>query len=207
MKHPLFLSSFALALLLTPALSVAQPPDTPPNRSNPRRQGEGQFRPGGPDGSPMYRNPMQRREAAKAELGLTDAQQADLRKVMEGARRDRLRKTTDWKIARMDLKSLLRTEKVDEKAVALKVAEAQAAQGALLKLRVDTALAMKRILTPEQQKKMNAMRAGRGANRMRGRQGSGRGRMGPPMGRGMRGDESDLDPDPDPDDEDVEVIR
>ncbi len=141
------------------------------------------------------------------ELGLTDVQQADLRKGMEGARRDRLRKSTDLKIARMDLQSLLRAEKVDEKAVSAKLAEAQAAQGALLKLRVDSALGVKRILTPEQQKKMNEMRDRRrmhwmgGGSRMRGSQ-PGRPRMRHRMGAGPGERDFDLDPDDlDPDDE------
>ena len=112
---------------------------------------------------------------------LTDAQKTELQKAMESNRRDRMRKTTDFKIASLDLKSLLRAEKVDEKAVAAKLAEVQAAQGALLKLRVDTALSMKKILTPEQQKKIGQLR---GMNRMGQRmemRGMGRG-----QGRGER---------------------
>jgi Spy/CpxP family protein refolding chaperone len=115
-------------------------------------------------------------------------------KARETAKRDRLRKSTDFKIASMDLKSLLRADKVDDKAIAAKLVEVQAAQGALLKVRVDQALAMKRILTPEQQKKMAEMRGammGQGPGRMR--QPRGRG-----MGRGMGGDGfddfDDLDP-------------
>jgi Spy/CpxP family protein refolding chaperone len=133
-----------------------------------------------------------------AELGLTDVQQADMRKVMEGARRDRLRKSTDLKIARMDLQSLLREEKVDEKAVSSKLAEAQAAQGALLKLRVDSALQLKRILTPEQQKRMNEMRDRRrmnwmdGGSRMR-RSQPGRPGTRPRMGAGPGEGDFDLD--------------
>lgn len=138
------------------------------------------MRPGGQ--GPMEPGSMQRRQAAKAELGLTDVQQADIQKAVETARRDRLRKSTDLKIAKMDLRSLLRAEKVDEKAIAAKLAEAQAAEGALMKIKVDTALAMKRILTPEQQKKFAQMREGRG-----------RQRMGQHMMPGMRDDDSDLD--------------
>lgn len=183
MKHSIFPTSLALAVLLAPALSGAQPPEAPPNQPNPRRQ------------------------AMKAELGLTDLQRADLRKVMEAARRDRLRKSTDLKIARMDLQSLLRAEKVDEKAVSAKLAEAQAAQGALLKLRVDSALGVKRILTPEQHEKLNEMRDRRrmnwidGHSRMRGSQ-PGRPGMRRRMGAGP-GDE-DLDPD---DEDDPGLIR
>ena len=159
------------------------------------------MRPGGQ--GPMEPGSMQRRQAAKAELGLTDVQQADIQKAVETARRDRLRKSTDLKIAKMDLRSLLRAEKVDEKAIAAKLAEAQAADGALMKIKVDTALAMKRILTPEQQKKFAQMREGRGRQRMgqrmkmRGimnRRGmNGAGPRGQHMMPGMRDDDSDLD--------------
>ena len=122
----------------------------------------------------------------KEALGLTDAQQADLRKVRETAQRDRLRKRTDLRIAAMDLKSLMRADKVDDTAIAAKLAELQAAQGALLKIRVDSALAMKRVLTPEQQKKMAGMRGHR-AGRHMGRRMNGRGAMGPGAGRGHTG--------------------
>jgi protein CpxP len=199
MKSSLFLSSFASALILAPVLASAQAQEAPPNRPN-QRQAGGQLGRGGQAGMGM--GMMQKRQSMKAELGLTDVQQADIRKVRENAQRDRLRKATDFKIASLDLKSLLRAEKVDEKAVAAKLADVQAAQGALLKVRVDTALAMKRILTPEQQKKMSEMRGQHGAamgqrmgqrHNMRGAmgRGQGRGRMGQPMGRGMHGNDSD----------------
>ena len=199
MKSSLFLSSFASALILAPVLASAQAQEAPPNRPN-QRQAGGQLGRGGQAGMGM--GMMQKRQSMKAELGLTDVQQADIRKVRENAQRDRLRKATDFKIASLDLKSLLRAEKVDEKAVAAKLADVQAAQGALLKVRVDTALAMKRILTPEQQKKMSEMRGQHGAamgQRMGQRhnrrgamgRGQGRGRMGQPMGRGMHGNDSD----------------
>lgn len=166
MKASVFLSSCAAALLLAPVLVSAQTQDVQPNRPNPRRQGPPQANQMGPvDGmGPM--GPMRARRDIKAELGLTEVQQADLRKARETAQRERLRKSTDLKIANLDLKSLLRAEKVDEKAVMAKLAEAQAAQGALLKLRVDNALAVKRILTPEQQKKLQEIRGENGRNRM-----------------------------------------
>lgn len=149
----------------------------------------------------MASGPAQPRHNLREQLGLTDVQQADIRRAMENARRDRLRKSTDLKIARLDLMSLLREEKVDEKAIAAKLAEASAAQSALFKLRVDSALAMKRILTPEQQKKLAEIRADRGRQRMgqrmrgqgmRGMPGFGHGPMGP-GGPGLRGGEAEFD--------------
>jgi Spy/CpxP family protein refolding chaperone len=204
MKRSIFLASLGAALLIVPVLVRAQAQEMQPNHPNPRRQADGQPAPG--HMGPMGQRPMmQPRRDIKAELGLTEAQQADIRKAMESARRDRLRRSTDLKIANLDLRSLLRAEKVDDKAVAAKLAEAQAAQGALLKLRVDTALAMKRILTPEQQKKFAEIRREQGRMRlgqrmrMRGMMRRGDG----PMGPGLSDDDSDLDPDfnLDPDDE------
>ncbi len=201
MKPSFLITSFAAALFLSPVLVSAQTPEGQPNRPNPGRQGMG---PGaGQMGAMGQMGPMQARRNLKAELGLTEVQQADIRKAMEAAHRDRLRKSTDLKIANLDLKSLLRAEKVDEKAVAAKLAEAQAAQAALLKLRVDTALAMKRVLTPEQQKKLAEMRAEPGHRRlgqrmmrrgmrMPGMRGNGAG-MGHRMMPGMRDDDSDFD--------------
>lgn len=207
MKTSLFIPTLAASLFLSPALVAAQPQDAPPNRPN-QGQGDVQMRRGPGLGAPM----QQRRMAMHADLGLTDVQKADLQKLRETSRKDRLRKSTDLKIARLDLHSLLRAEKVDEKAVAAKLAEVSAAQAAMLKLRVDSALAMKRILTPEQQKKMQSMRANRGHQRMnrslrmkgqgRGnRQDRGRGRMNHPMGAGPGGDETDLDLDLDLDED------
>jgi Spy/CpxP family protein refolding chaperone len=201
MKSSIFLSSVTAALLLAPVLVSAQTQDAQPARPNPRPPA-GQMGPMGQMGAMGHMGPMKARRDIKAELGLTEVQQADIRKARENARRERLRKTTDLKIANLDLKSLLRAEKVDEKAVAAKLAEAQAAQGALLKLRVDTALAMKRILTPEQQKKLQEIRGENGGNRMgrrmmrrgmRMRGMNGQGAMGPHIMPGVRDDESDFD--------------
>jgi periplasmic protein CpxP/Spy len=204
-------STLAVALFLAPILASAQSADGPPpaNQRQPRREG-------GPQTPRMGADRTQRTGRAMANLGLTDVQKADLRKAKESARRDQIRKSTDLKIARMDLNSLMNAERVDEKAVSAKLAEVQAAQGALLKLRVDTRLAMARILTPEQQKKAREMRAGgRNTNRQRMRRSQG-GRAGRTGQRSRRGfgngarpaDDYDLDLDDDYlDDVDEGVIR
>lgn len=200
MKTSLFVNSLAAALLLTPVFVSAQTQEAQPARPMPRRQGPGQPAQAGAMGPMGQMGPMKARRDIRAELGLTDVQREEIRKAMETARRDRLRKSTDLKIANLDLRSLLRAEKVDEKAIAAKLAEAQAAQGALLKLRVDRALAMKRVLTPEQQKKLAEIRAENGRGRMgqrmmkRGMRMRG-GALGPHMmpGMGMRDDDADLE--------------
>ncbi len=202
MKNPLLPISFAATLLATPVLVWAQTQHSPSNRPGPR--GESEPAPhglGGPGGQARPRTPG--REMAWAELGLSEAQRADIRKVVEGAKRDRLRKSTDLKIARMDLRSLLREEKVDERAVSGKLAEIQTVQGALLKSRVDSVLAMKRILTPEQQKKMGELRRarvwreGRPRMQMRGGRGFRPGLGSAPM-PDVRDQDENEDEDPDP---------
>jgi Spy/CpxP family protein refolding chaperone len=144
-----------------------------------RRQALGQNRPVRQDRPQRENMPM--RQSMKDALALTETQQADIRKAHETAQRERLRKSTDMRIASMDLRSLLRAEKVDEKAVAAKLAEVQAARAALMKLRIDNTLALKRILTPEQQKKMGELRAHRGGRatggRLQNRRGLGRGQL------------------------------
>lgn len=225
MNHSIFRTTLAAALLVAPALLAAQPQEAPkaPAPGSGPMAGHPGMSPGGMGGgmmTPGRMNPMmmKRHQAAggpgamagmrqrrdlKAEIGLTDVQQADLRKAREAGQKDRILKQAAARVARMELQSLLRADKVDEKAVAAKLAEVQAAQGALLKIRVDQALAMKRILTPEQQKKLQSIRGDRGHRMgratMRGRMnrgghpgargqgrgaGAGRGRMGHPMGQG-----------------------
>jgi len=237
MNNSIFRTTFAVALLMAPALLAAQPQEAPkapapgsgPMAGHPGMApgGMGMMKPGAMNHGAMNPMMMKRHQAGagqgmrqrrdlKAELGLTDVQQADLRKAREAGQKDRILKQAAARVARMELKSLLRAEKVDEKAVAAKLAEVQAAQGALLKIRVDQSLAMKRILTPEQQKKLQSMRgdrAGRRMGRAMGRHmmrgsmnrgghpgamgkaqgpGAGRGRMGRPAGH-PGGDELELD--------------
>lgn len=152
MKPYIFTISLSAALFLAPVPSRAQGQDTQDNVTAPNRQG--------PD---RVRAPR----ASRTGLDLTDAQRAELRKNAEASRRERLIKNTDLQVARLDLRSLLRAENVDEGAIAAKLADAQAAQGALLKIRVDSAVAMRKILTPEQQKRITSMRGDRVNNRTR----------------------------------------
>jgi len=181
MKRSIFPISLFAAVFLAPVHSRAQGQDTAAEVSTPNRQGSGHVR---------------ARRAPGAGLDLTEAQRAELRQNADAVRRERLIKNTDLRVARLDLRSLLRAKNVDEEAIAAKLADVQAAQGALLKVRVDSALAMRKILTPEQQKRMTNMRGDRVNDRMRrslrdrGRHRTGRGRTSAPRaqapGEGLR---------------------
>ncbi|MEO5761682.1 MAG: Spy/CpxP family protein refolding chaperone [Vicinamibacteria bacterium] len=161
MKPSVSILSAAAAVFMGGVLSYAQAQDSTPQahghagvrRAGPGVPGEGEGMRGG--------LLMKRRAERKAELGITDAQEADIKKVRETTSRDRRGKASELKAARKDLQTLLRADTVDEQAVNAKLTEIQAAQSAMMKIRVDSTLAMKRILTPEQRKKMAEMRAGR----------------------------------------------
>jgi Spy/CpxP family protein refolding chaperone len=125
------------------------------------------------------------------ELGLSDTQAGQLKKLWSDQRKANIRRRADMAIARLEMQELLDSPTVDEKALNLKVKELTDLQGAALRARVDAHLALRKLVTPEQLEKLRALRhEGRG------------GRPGPP-GRGERpprpggqpgGDEEQDDP-------------
>ncbi len=125
----------------------------------------------------------------KQELGLSDDQAVRLREIRESRQRDAIRHRADSEIARLDLRRLLEAPTVDRKAVDAKVKEIADLQSAGLRARVDTMLAMREVLTPEQRQKWQALGGERHRDRWQrrdGRRSSGRGwgvsPGGPPQG-------------------------
>ncbi len=104
----------------------------------------------------------------KTALGLTDEQSARLRQIAVDARKESIKLQADLQVRRMELGELLRGEKPDREAVMQKVLEISNLQGQMLRQRVSALLNAKTVLTPEQQKKVQAFMAER------------------PFGRGMR---------------------
>jgi Spy/CpxP family protein refolding chaperone len=94
----------------------------------------------------------------KAELGLSDSQYAQLKKMRVDERRAAIRRRADMQIARLELNELLDASAPDEKVVAAKVKELNELQAAALKARVDARLALGKMLSPEQREKLNQMR-------------------------------------------------
>jgi Spy/CpxP family protein refolding chaperone len=135
------------------------------------------------------------------ELGLSDQQAGELKKMWSDERKESVRRRADLRIARMELEELLDAPTVDEKAVAAKVKAVTDLQAAELKSRTDRRLAVKRILTPEQQQKMKELRRehARGAREgrawRRGRPGTRRPAMGPggPGPGGLPDDDDAMD--------------
>ncbi len=135
-------------------------------------------RPGRPDAA-----------AIQAELGLSADQAAQLKKLWADGRKQAIRQRADLAIARIELEELMDASSVDEKAVAARVKAMSDLQASSLKARTDQRLAMRRLLSPEQQEKMKQLvrrgrmeRAGAEGERRLGRPGP-RGRR-PPAGPG-----------------------
>lgn len=149
-------------------------------------------RPGGP-GGPGGPGPR-----LKEELGLSEAQETQIRKLHLDQRKAQIRRRADLEVARLELHDLLAADTVDEKAVQAKVQQIADLEAANLRARVDTQLAMRKVLTPEQQKKFKELHQ----RRPRGPRGEGP-RMHGPMRGGPGGpggpelEEPGDEPDPD----------
>jgi Spy/CpxP family protein refolding chaperone len=93
----------------------------------------------------------------EAELGLSAEQAAQMRNLRAEGRKQAIRHRADVAIARLELEELMDARTVDEKAVAAKVKAISDLEAAALKARTDERLAMRRLLTPEQQEKLKQL--------------------------------------------------
>jgi len=128
-------------------------------------------------------------ETIQAELGLSADQAAQLKKLRDEGRKQAIRNRADLAIARIDLQEAMDAPNVDDKVVAARVKAVSDLQAASLQARTSQRLAMRRLLTPEQQEKMKQlMRQGRmeraGARQQRRQGGRGSQWQRPPAGPG-----------------------
>jgi Spy/CpxP family protein refolding chaperone len=103
--------------------------------------------------------------ALQEEIGLSDAQMADLRRIHTEGRKAAIRRNADLRIARMELDELLGAATVDEAKIAARVKAIGELQSAAFKERTETRLAVRRLVTAEQYQKMQQLK--RGAMRAR----------------------------------------
>jgi Spy/CpxP family protein refolding chaperone len=129
------------------------------------------------------------RAMLKAELGLSAEQETQLKKLRDDGRKQAIRQRADLAIARIELEEAMDAPSVDEKLVASRVKAVSDLEASALQARTNQRLAMRRLLTPEQQEKMRQMkragrmeRAGKRQDRRQGHPGS-RGPR-PPAGPG-----------------------
>ena len=123
----------------------------------------------------------------KESLGLTDAQEADLKKLRTEQAKRKIRLGADMKIAQLELRELLLAPTVDEKAVRAKAKQVSDLQTAAATERVEAMLALRKVVNAEQAEKLFKMHAGRkghGPRKMQRLHGP-RGPQGP-QGRGPR---------------------
>ena len=97
----------------------------------------------------------------KQELGLSDQQVSQLQKLRMDGRKAAIRRRADTELARLGLQEIMQAQSVDEKALQARIKELSDLQAANLRARVDAQLALRKILTPEQQEKLKQLRAER----------------------------------------------
>lgn len=99
-------------------------------------------------------------EALQSDIGLTDQQVAEIRRIHTESRKAAIRRNADLRIARMELEELMRAATVDEAKVAAHVKTVGELQAAAFKERTESRLAVRRLVTAEQYQKMQQERHG-----------------------------------------------
>ena len=99
-------------------------------------------------------------EALQGDIGLTDAQVAEIRRIHTEARKAGIRRNADLRIARMELHELLGAATVDEARIAARVKAISDLQAAAFKERTESQLAVRRLVTAEQFEKMQQVKRG-----------------------------------------------
>lgn len=109
---------------------------------------------------PMTRGRAARPDLAtlQQQLGLNDEQATQLRRLWSEERKQAIRRRADLAVARMELEEALDASTVDEKLVATRVRALSDLQAAAIRARADQRLALRKVLTPEQQQKMRQLR-------------------------------------------------
>jgi len=90
---------------------------------------------------------------ALKQLDLTDAQKASIHQIRLSTKKDMIQKRADLKIARLELREKLRTDKVEIAAVESQVKKVEGLRSSLMLDRIKAFEQIKSTLTPEQRKK------------------------------------------------------
>ena len=90
-------------------------------------------------------------------LNLDDKQIKEIRHAFTESRKKAIRLRADARVARIELGQLVTATEVDQAKISAKVDEITRLQGELLRERAATAVAIKELLTPEQEEKAEGM--------------------------------------------------
>lgn len=142
----------------------------------------------GPPGPPPQRQPLLTPEdraamgqifwhRAQERIGLTDQQVTDIRALLDAQRTATRADFQNLMTARRQLRSLLDQPSADSAAIQTAAAQVKDLQAKVLDHRLQTALAVRAKLTPEQWSQWRALRQGMGHRGGRGRGGFGPGLM------------------------------
>jgi Spy/CpxP family protein refolding chaperone len=121
----------------------------------------------------------------KQSLGLTDEQSGQLRKIIVDGEKSAIKARADLAVRGIELRELLRADHPDREAVMKKADDISALRAQMMKQHLDSLLAAKSVLTPEQQARIRSFleRRAAGGSFMRERFFNRRGSM-PGMGSG-----------------------
>ena len=108
------------------------------------------------------------------QLGLTGEQAESFRRLQSDERKQAIRRRADVAIARLELEEALDAPSVDEKLVASRVKAVSDLEAAEVRARADRRLALRKLLTPEQQEKLRQLTRERVRARSAARRGPGR---------------------------------
>jgi Spy/CpxP family protein refolding chaperone len=111
----------------------------------------------------------------KERLGLTDQQAVDIRALLDAQRTASRANVQSLMVARKELRTLLQQPTVDSAAIQAAATKVKTQQAALFDARLQTQLALRAKLTPEQWQQWQTLRKGRGRPWMRRGQGVGPG--------------------------------
>ncbi len=116
------------------------------------------------DGMMMKQGPHFQRILAS--LGLDENQKKAVSDIRSRVAKDTVRKRADLQIARIDLRNILNKDKVDMAAVESNLKKTATLQTEIRLSHIKAWQEVKALLTPEQKKKLDELRAGPGAGRM-----------------------------------------
>ncbi len=96
--------------------------------------------------------------ALSEKLGLSDEQKSEIESIKLKAEKAAIPREAELKSARLDLRELLKADKVDRAAVRRKLEEISKLRVELKMIRINSMLDAKAVLTPEQLKKLKEIR-------------------------------------------------
>jgi len=112
-----------------------------------------------PRGGMMQRAEGERmRKPMWEQLGLTDQQKEQIRQTMLNTRKKNIDVEAKQKLARIELHELMAADAPDQNKINAKISELSKAHETLMRNRIESMLAVQKVLTPEQRQKAKELR-------------------------------------------------